>query len=53
MKLFAALENVEGQSQPSGFSPEELQQQVNSASLEKVQQYYRKLRYCDPKQNVG
>ncbi|XP_053103454.1 phosphatidylinositol 3,4,5-trisphosphate-dependent Rac exchanger 1 protein isoform X2 [Hemicordylus capensis] len=37
------LENLEGQSQPDGSS-EELQQQINSASLVKVQQYYRKLR---------
>ncbi|KAJ6665662.1 hypothetical protein lerEdw1_002032 [Lerista edwardsae] len=38
------LENLEGQSQPGGSSLEELQQQINSASLVKVQQYYRKLR---------
>ncbi|KAK2520898.1 Prex1 [Columba guinea] len=39
-----ALESTEGQSQPPGSSLEELQQQINSVSLEKVQQYYRKLR---------
>nr|XP_056699964.1 phosphatidylinositol 3,4,5-trisphosphate-dependent Rac exchanger 1 protein [Euleptes europaea] len=39
-----ALENLEGQSQPGGSSLEELQQQINSSSLEKVQHYYRKLR---------
>ncbi|XP_063002021.1 phosphatidylinositol 3,4,5-trisphosphate-dependent Rac exchanger 1 protein isoform X1 [Elgaria multicarinata webbii] len=39
-----ALENLESHSQPGGPSLEELQQQINSTSLEKVQQYYRKLR---------
>uniref|UniRef100_A0A8C5TPD4 Phosphatidylinositol 3,4,5-trisphosphate-dependent Rac exchanger 1 protein n=1 Tax=Malurus cyaneus samueli TaxID=2593467 RepID=A0A8C5TPD4_9PASS len=39
-----ALESTEGQSQPAGSSPEELPQQINGISLEKVQQYYRKLR---------
>uniref|UniRef100_A0A8D0LBS4 Phosphatidylinositol 3,4,5-trisphosphate-dependent Rac exchanger 1 protein n=1 Tax=Sphenodon punctatus TaxID=8508 RepID=A0A8D0LBS4_SPHPU len=36
-----ALESLESPSQPA---LEELQQQINGASLEKVQQYYRKLR---------
>lgn len=49
MKILAGLENLEGQSQPGGSSLEELQQQINSASLVKVQQYYRKLRYCNTK----
>uniref|UniRef100_A0A663MZX9 Phosphatidylinositol-3,4,5-trisphosphate dependent Rac exchange factor 1 n=1 Tax=Athene cunicularia TaxID=194338 RepID=A0A663MZX9_ATHCN len=40
-----ALESMEGQSQPAGSSLEELPQQINGISLEKVQQYYRKLRY--------
>lgn len=35
---------MEGQSQPAGLSLE-LPQQINGQSLEKVQQYYRKLRY--------
>uniref|UniRef100_A0A8D2QSD2 Phosphatidylinositol-3,4,5-trisphosphate dependent Rac exchange factor 1 n=1 Tax=Zosterops lateralis melanops TaxID=1220523 RepID=A0A8D2QSD2_ZOSLA len=39
-----ALESTEGQSQPAGSSLEELPQQINAISLEKVQQYYRKLR---------
>uniref|UniRef100_A0A8C0IGB9 Phosphatidylinositol 3,4,5-trisphosphate-dependent Rac exchanger 1 protein n=1 Tax=Bubo bubo TaxID=30461 RepID=A0A8C0IGB9_BUBBB len=39
-----ALESMEGQSQPVGSSLEELPQQINGISLEKVQQYYRKLR---------
>uniref|UniRef100_A0A8C4JZN6 Phosphatidylinositol 3,4,5-trisphosphate-dependent Rac exchanger 1 protein n=1 Tax=Dromaius novaehollandiae TaxID=8790 RepID=A0A8C4JZN6_DRONO len=39
-----ALESMEGQSQPAGSSLEELPQQINGISLEKVQQYYRKLR---------
>ncbi|XP_075757353.1 phosphatidylinositol 3,4,5-trisphosphate-dependent Rac exchanger 1 protein isoform X3 [Pelodiscus sinensis] len=39
-----ALESLESQSQPGDSSLEELQQQINGASLEKVQQYYRKLR---------
>ncbi|XP_068064224.1 phosphatidylinositol 3,4,5-trisphosphate-dependent Rac exchanger 1 protein isoform X6 [Anomalospiza imberbis] len=39
-----ALESTEGQSQPAGSSLEELPQQINGVSLEKVQQYYRKLR---------
>ncbi|XP_052539592.1 phosphatidylinositol 3,4,5-trisphosphate-dependent Rac exchanger 1 protein isoform X2 [Tympanuchus pallidicinctus] len=39
-----ALESAEGQSQPAGLSLEELPQQINGQSLEKVQQYYRKLR---------
>uniref|UniRef100_A0A7N4PZ23 Phosphatidylinositol 3,4,5-trisphosphate-dependent Rac exchanger 1 protein n=1 Tax=Sarcophilus harrisii TaxID=9305 RepID=A0A7N4PZ23_SARHA len=42
-----ALENLEGQPQAGG-SPtsllEELQQEINAQSLEKVQQYYRRLR---------
>ncbi|XP_030068178.1 phosphatidylinositol 3,4,5-trisphosphate-dependent Rac exchanger 1 protein isoform X2 [Microcaecilia unicolor] len=39
------LENLEGQSQGgSNQSLEELQHQINGASLEKVQHYYRKLR---------
>lgn len=41
----SALESMEGQSQPAGSSLEELPQQINGISLEKVQQYYRKLRY--------
>ncbi|NWZ37609.1 PREX1 protein, partial [Brachypodius atriceps] len=39
-----ALESTEGQSQPGGSSLEDLPQQINGISLEKVQQYYRKLR---------
>uniref|UniRef100_A0A7M4EV23 Phosphatidylinositol-3,4,5-trisphosphate dependent Rac exchange factor 1 n=1 Tax=Crocodylus porosus TaxID=8502 RepID=A0A7M4EV23_CROPO len=39
-----ALESLESHVQPGGLSVEELQQQVNGTSLEKVQQYYRKLR---------
>ncbi|XP_041334421.1 phosphatidylinositol 3,4,5-trisphosphate-dependent Rac exchanger 1 protein isoform X2 [Pyrgilauda ruficollis] len=39
-----ALESTEGQSQPAGSPLEELPQQINGVSLEKVQQYYRKLR---------
>ncbi|KAM4692072.1 phosphatidylinositol 3,4,5-trisphosphate-dependent Rac exchanger 1 protein isoform 2-T2 [Rhinophrynus dorsalis] len=40
-----ALENMEGQYQPGTNVPlEEMQQQINSISLEKVQHYYRKLR---------
>ncbi|XP_067410379.1 phosphatidylinositol 3,4,5-trisphosphate-dependent Rac exchanger 1 protein [Emydura macquarii macquarii] len=39
-----ALENLESQSQPGDLSLEELQQQINGVALEKVQQYYRKLR---------
>lgn len=41
----SALESTEGQSQLAGSSLEELPQQINAISLEKVQQYYRKLRY--------
>jgi len=41
----SALESVEGQSQPAGSSLEEFPQQINGISREKVQQYYRKLRY--------
>lgn len=41
----SALESMEGQSQPAGSPLEELPQQINGISLEKVQQYYRKLRY--------
>uniref|UniRef100_A0A8V5H9Q3 Phosphatidylinositol 3,4,5-trisphosphate-dependent Rac exchanger 1 protein n=1 Tax=Melopsittacus undulatus TaxID=13146 RepID=A0A8V5H9Q3_MELUD len=45
MVLFTkALESTEGQSQLAGSSLEELPQQINSISLDKVQQYYRKLR---------
>lgn len=36
---------MDGQSQPAGLTLEELPQQINGLSLEKVQQYYRKLRY--------
>ncbi|XP_041435024.1 phosphatidylinositol 3,4,5-trisphosphate-dependent Rac exchanger 1 protein [Xenopus laevis] len=40
-----ALENLEGHVQPStNESLEEMQQQINSISMEKVQSYYRKLR---------
>uniref|UniRef100_A0A8C8SHQ7 Phosphatidylinositol-3,4,5-trisphosphate dependent Rac exchange factor 1 n=1 Tax=Pelusios castaneus TaxID=367368 RepID=A0A8C8SHQ7_9SAUR len=39
-----ALESLESQSQPGDSSLEELQQQINGVALEKVQQYYRKLR---------
>ncbi|XP_019365276.1 PREDICTED: phosphatidylinositol 3,4,5-trisphosphate-dependent Rac exchanger 1 protein [Gavialis gangeticus] len=39
-----ALESLESHLQLGGLSVEELQQQVNGTSLEKVQQYYRKLR---------
>lgn len=45
MLSFSALESTEGQSQLAGSSLEELPQQINSISLDKVQQYYRKLRY--------
>uniref|UniRef100_A0A672UDL6 Phosphatidylinositol-3,4,5-trisphosphate dependent Rac exchange factor 1 n=1 Tax=Strigops habroptila TaxID=2489341 RepID=A0A672UDL6_STRHB len=45
MVLFTkALESTEGQSQLAGSSLEELPQQINGISLDKVQQYYRKLR---------
>uniref|UniRef100_A0A8B9GK99 Phosphatidylinositol 3,4,5-trisphosphate-dependent Rac exchanger 1 protein n=1 Tax=Amazona collaria TaxID=241587 RepID=A0A8B9GK99_9PSIT len=45
MVLFTkALESTEAQSQLAGSSLEELPQQINSISLDKVQQYYRKLR---------
>ncbi|XP_030319020.1 phosphatidylinositol 3,4,5-trisphosphate-dependent Rac exchanger 1 protein isoform X5 [Calypte anna] len=43
-----ALENMEGQSQPAISSLEEFPQQINGISLEKVQQYYRKLSPCWP-----
>nr|XP_020025537.1 phosphatidylinositol 3,4,5-trisphosphate-dependent Rac exchanger 1 protein isoform X2 [Castor canadensis] len=39
-----ALENVEGPSPPDSQATEDLQQEINAQSLEKVQQYYRKLR---------
>uniref|UniRef100_A0A8C9PGT2 Phosphatidylinositol-3,4,5-trisphosphate dependent Rac exchange factor 1 n=1 Tax=Spermophilus dauricus TaxID=99837 RepID=A0A8C9PGT2_SPEDA len=39
-----ALENVEGPSPAGSQAAEDLQQEVNAQSLEKVQQYYRKLR---------
>ncbi|KAE8576307.1 hypothetical protein XENTR_v10004144 [Xenopus tropicalis] len=40
-----ALENLEGHVQPgTNESLEEIQQQINSISMEKVQSYYRKLR---------
>lgn len=39
-----ALENVEGPPPPGSQAAEELQQEINAQSLEKVQQYYRKLR---------
>ncbi|XP_074867881.1 phosphatidylinositol 3,4,5-trisphosphate-dependent Rac exchanger 1 protein isoform X1 [Carettochelys insculpta] len=39
-----ALESLDNQSQPGDSSLEEFQQQINGVSLEKVQQYYRKLR---------
>lgn len=40
-----ALENAEGPPPPGGQAAEDLQQEINAQSLEKVQQYYRKLRY--------
>ncbi|XP_004430600.1 PREDICTED: phosphatidylinositol 3,4,5-trisphosphate-dependent Rac exchanger 1 protein, partial [Ceratotherium simum simum] len=39
-----ALENVEGPPPPGSQAAEDLQQEINAQSLEKVQQYYRKLR---------
>uniref|UniRef100_A0A286XAY2 Phosphatidylinositol-3,4,5-trisphosphate dependent Rac exchange factor 1 n=1 Tax=Cavia porcellus TaxID=10141 RepID=A0A286XAY2_CAVPO len=39
-----ALESVEGPPLPGSQAAEELQQEINTQSLEKVQQYYRKLR---------
>uniref|UniRef100_A0A8C9HAT2 Phosphatidylinositol-3,4,5-trisphosphate dependent Rac exchange factor 1 n=1 Tax=Piliocolobus tephrosceles TaxID=591936 RepID=A0A8C9HAT2_9PRIM len=39
-----ALENVEGLPAPGSQAAEDLQQEINAQSLEKVQQYYRKLR---------
>ncbi|XP_044938056.1 phosphatidylinositol 3,4,5-trisphosphate-dependent Rac exchanger 1 protein isoform X2 [Mustela putorius furo] len=39
-----ALENVEGLPPPGSQAAEDLQQEINAQSLEKVQQYYRKLR---------
>ncbi|KAL2763586.1 phosphatidylinositol 3,4,5-trisphosphate-dependent Rac exchanger 1 protein [Daubentonia madagascariensis] len=39
-----ALENMEGPPPPGSQAAEDLQQEINAQSLEKVQQYYRKLR---------
>ncbi|PNJ19387.1 PREX1 isoform 1 [Pongo abelii] len=39
-----ALENMEGLPSPGSQAAEDLQQEINLQSLEKVQQYYRKLR---------
>uniref|UniRef100_A0A673VIP1 Phosphatidylinositol 3,4,5-trisphosphate-dependent Rac exchanger 1 protein n=1 Tax=Suricata suricatta TaxID=37032 RepID=A0A673VIP1_SURSU len=39
-----ALENVEAPPPPGSQAAEDLQQEINAQSLEKVQQYYRKLR---------
>ncbi|KAF6089023.1 phosphatidylinositol-3,4,5-trisphosphate dependent Rac exchange factor 1 [Phyllostomus discolor] len=39
-----ALENLEGPPPPGSQAAEDLQQEINAQSLEKVQQYYRKLR---------
>uniref|UniRef100_G3UDJ5 Phosphatidylinositol-3,4,5-trisphosphate dependent Rac exchange factor 1 n=1 Tax=Loxodonta africana TaxID=9785 RepID=G3UDJ5_LOXAF len=39
-----ALENVEALTPPGSMASEDLQQEINAQSLEKVQQYYRKLR---------
>ncbi|KAM5135854.1 LOW QUALITY PROTEIN: phosphatidylinositol 3,4,5-trisphosphate-dependent Rac exchanger 1 protein [Mantella aurantiaca] len=39
-----AVESLEGQSHPGSKSLEEIQQQINQVSMEKVQSYYRKLR---------
>lgn len=39
-----ALENMEGPPPPGSQAVEDLQQEINTQSLEKVQQYYRKLR---------
>ncbi|CAH2302933.1 phosphatidylinositol 3,4,5-trisphosphate-dependent Rac exchanger 1 isoform X1 [Pelobates cultripes] len=40
-----ALESLEGQVQPGSSTPlEEIQQQINRVSMDKVQNYYRKLR---------
>nr|XP_051702031.1 phosphatidylinositol 3,4,5-trisphosphate-dependent Rac exchanger 1 protein [Oryctolagus cuniculus] len=40
-----ALEGVEGAPPPGCQAAEDLQQEINAQSLEKAQQYYRKLRY--------
>lgn len=42
---FTALENMEVPPPPGSQMVEDLQQEINAQSLEKVQQYYRKLRY--------
>ncbi|ELK04272.1 Phosphatidylinositol 3,4,5-trisphosphate-dependent Rac exchanger 1 protein [Pteropus alecto] len=39
-----SLENAEGPPPPGGQAAEDLQQEINAQSLEKIQQYYRKLR---------
>lgn len=44
MLFTKALENVEGPSPPGSQAAEDLQQEINAQSLEKVQQYYRRLR---------
>lgn len=44
MPSLTALENVEGPSPPGSQAAEDLQQEINAQSLEKVQQYYRRLR---------
>lgn len=41
---FIALESAEGPPPPGSQAVEDLQQEINAQSLEKVQQYYRKLR---------
>ena len=43
---------MEGPPPPGSQAAEDLQQEINTQSLEKVQQYYRKLRYL-PGLQVG
>lgn len=44
----AALESMEGYYYRDNVSVEEYQAQINSASLEKVKQHYKRLRYVGP-----
>lgn len=44
--LSAALESMEGYYYRDSVSVEEYQAQINAASLDKVKQYYKKLRYA-------
>lgn len=50
--MSAALESMEGYYYRDNVSVEEYQAQINAASLEKVKQYYKRLRFVLQTENT-